>query len=74
MKGYLKRERPQDTSKVTAMIKVKLIRSKIGCTPKQRQVLAALGLRKLHMVKEHNNNDAVRGMIAKVCHMVEVTE
>lgn len=56
------------------MIKVKLIRSKIGCNPKQRLVLAALGLRKMHTVKEHKDNDAVRGMIAKVRHMVEVTE
>lgn len=56
------------------MIKVKLIRSKIGCNPKQRQVLAALGLRRVHMVKEHKDNAAIRGMIAKVGHMVEVTE
>ena len=55
------------------MIKVKLVRSKIGCTPKQRLVLAALGLRRLHMVKEHNDTPAIRGMIAKVPHMVEVT-
>jgi len=56
------------------MIKVKLIRSKIGCNPKQRQVLAALGLRRLHMVKDVKDNAAMRGMIAKVQHMVEVTE
>jgi len=56
------------------MIKVKRTRSIIGCTPKQRAIIAALGLRKIHMVKEFKDNAAVRGMIAKVPHMVEVVE
>ncbi|MDL2207346.1 50S ribosomal protein L30 [Desulfovibrio sp. OttesenSCG-928-M14] len=56
------------------MIKVKLIRSKIGCTPKQRQVLAALGLRRLHQVKDVQDNAAMRGMITKISHMVKVVE
>ncbi|MDL2271699.1 50S ribosomal protein L30 [Desulfovibrio sp. OttesenSCG-928-I05] len=54
------------------MIKVKLIRSKIGCQPKQRAILAAMGLRKIHQVKEFEDTAAIRGMIAKVPHMVEV--
>lgn len=56
------------------MMKVQLIRSKISSTPKQRQVLAALGLRKIHQVKEIQDNAAMRGMIAKVSHMVKVVE
>ncbi len=56
------------------MMKVKLIRSKIGCSPKQRQLLLALGLHRPHMVKEFQDNAAVRGMIKKVQHMVEVVE
>ena len=56
------------------MIKVKLVRSKIGCNPKQRQVLEALGLRRMHMVKSFKDNAAIRGMIFKVQHMVEVVE
>jgi len=55
-------------------IKVKRIRSTIGCNPKQRKVVAALGLHKMHMVKEFKDNAAVRGMIAKVPHMVEVVQ
>ncbi len=55
-------------------LKIKLVRSKIGCTPKQRAVLAALGLRRREMVKAHQDNAAVRGMIAKVSHLVEVSE
>lgn len=56
------------------MIKIKLIRSKIGCNPKQRSILAALGLRRPNMVKEFKDTAAIRGMITKVQHMVEVTQ
>jgi large subunit ribosomal protein L30 len=54
------------------MIKLKLLRGWIGCTPKQRKVLAALGLRRIHMVKEYKDTPAIRGMVAKIPHMVEV--
>ena len=55
-------------------MKVKLIKSKIGCTPKQRATLAALGLRKIRQVHELPDNGAIRGMITQVAHLVEVTE
>lgn len=55
-------------------ITIKLIRSRIGTLPKQRQVLDALGLRKMHAKKTFKDNAAVRGMISKVQHMVEVVE
>lgn len=54
------------------MIKIKLVRSPIGSSPKQRKIVAALGLRKTYQVKEVKDNAAMRGMIAKVPHMVEV--
>lgn len=56
------------------MIKVKLVRSKIGCNPKQQKILAAMGLKRPHMVKEMKDNAAMRGMIKHVQHMVEVIE
>lgn len=56
------------------MLKVKLVRSMIDCTPKQRQTLAALGLRRIRQVRELPDNDAVKGMIKKVEHLVEVIE
>jgi large subunit ribosomal protein L30 len=54
------------------MIKVRLIRSWIGCSPKQRRVLAALGLKRPGHVKEVKDNAAMRGMISAVQHMLEV--
>ena len=55
-------------------MKVTLTRSWIGCTPKQRKILAAMGLKRIRMVKEFKDSPAIRGMIAKVPHMVEVEE
>lgn len=54
------------------MIKIRLVRSWIGCTPKQRKILAALGLKRIRMEKEFKDTPAIRGMVAKVPHMVEV--
>ncbi len=56
------------------MIKVKLVRGYIGCSPKQRKTLQALGLRKIRAEKSFEDTAAVRGMIAQVEHMVEVTK
>ncbi|WP_027371006.1 50S ribosomal protein L30 [Desulfovermiculus halophilus] len=56
------------------MMKVKLIRSRIGSSPKQRRNLDALGLRKLHQEREVQDSPVSRGMIRKVKHMVEVTD
>ena len=53
-------------------IKVKLIRSRIGTTPAQKKVLDAMGLVRREQVKTLKDNAAVRGMIAKVPHRVEV--
>ena len=56
-----------------SQIKIKLVRSRIGCTPHQRKVLDSLGRRR-EMVKSFEDNAAVRGMVAKVSHLVEVSE
>ncbi len=55
-------------------MKIKLVRSWIGCSPNQRKTLDALGLRKIRMEKEFNDTPAIRGMIEKVKHLVEVSE
>jgi large subunit ribosomal protein L30 len=55
-------------------IKVTLKRSVIGEKPKTRATVAGLGLRKLHQTAEHPDNESVRGMVAKVDHLVEVEE
>ena len=57
-----------------AEIKVKLVRSRIGSTPAQRKLLDSLGLKRREMVKTFKDTPAIRGIIAKVPHMVAVVE
>jgi len=56
------------------MIKIRLVKSTIACTPQQRKTVMALGLRKIRQEKELPKNAAVLGMIYKVNHLVEVIE
>jgi large subunit ribosomal protein L30 len=53
---------------------VTLDRSPIGYSKKQKATLQALGLKKLNQTVTLNDNDAVRGMIDKVSHLVSVDE
>jgi large subunit ribosomal protein L30 len=55
-------------------LKVTLVKSPIGAIPKQRATVEALGLKKMHKTVELPNNEAVKGMIAKVSHLVKVEE
>ncbi len=55
-------------------LKVTLVKSPIGAIPEQRKTVEALGLHKMHKTVELPDNDAVRGMIWRVRHLVEVEE
>ncbi len=55
-------------------IKVTLVRSLIGRTPKQRRTAEALGLGRINSSVEHNANPVILGMVAKVAHLVKVEE
>ena len=48
--------------------------SDIGCVSAVRGTLIGLGLRKRHQTRELEDTDAVRGMIRRVQHLVEVKE
>ena len=55
-------------------IVVKQIGSPIRRPAKQRQTLIGLSLNKMHKTRELEDTPAVRGMIAKISHMVEIIE
>jgi len=55
-------------------IKIKLVKSSFGRKPNQAKTLKALGLSKINQVIEKIDNEAVRGMIKTVSHLVEVIE
>ena len=54
-------------------IKVTLVRSTIGFDRKQGLVVQSLGLRRPNHTIEVDDTPAVRGMILKVRHLVEVS-
>lgn len=55
-------------------ITVKLQKSSIGCTERQKACVRGLGLKKVGNAKTLENTPAVRGMIKKIIHLLEVDE
>lgn len=55
-------------------IKVTLIKSTAGCLKDQQATVKALGLTKIRSTNVLPDNDALRGMIFKVKHLVAVEE
>lgn len=57
-----------------ARVRVTQVRSAIGTKPKQRGTLRALGLRRIDHSVEHEDRPELRGMLARVPHLVRVEE
>ena len=55
-------------------LKITLVKSPIAAVPKNKKTVEALGLRKLNKTVEMPDNEAVRGMIRQVRHLVKVEE
>ena len=58
----------------TKTVKVTLTSSTIGEKPKTRATVEGLGLRRIRHTVEHVDSPTLRGMIAKVAHLVEVED
>ncbi len=56
------------------MLKITLVKSTIGATPKQKKTVEALGLKKLHHSVVLADTPATRGAVAKVSHLLSVEE
>jgi large subunit ribosomal protein L30 len=55
-------------------VKIKWVRSFIGCPQDMRQTIRGLGFRRMQQVVERPDTPAIRGMIDKVRHLVVVQE
>jgi large subunit ribosomal protein L30 len=55
-------------------LKIKLVRSVIGTTRHQREVVKGLGLRRINHTVQREDTPEIRGMIDKVSHIVQVLE
>jgi large subunit ribosomal protein L30 len=61
-------------AKKSGTVKLKWVRSSIGCTRDMRQTVRGLGFRRLQQVVEREDTPAIRGMVDKVRHLVIVVE
>ena len=59
---------------MSGSITIRLKKSTITCTEKQKACVRGLGLRKTGTSKTLENTPAVRGMIKKVIHLLEINE
>ncbi len=55
-------------------VQIKLMRSLLGSSGRHRGTVRALGLRRLRHTVEHVDTPQLRGMLAKVAHLVEIEE
>ena len=55
-------------------ITVKLTRSVIGCTEKQKATIKGLGLRRINHVKTLENTPSVRGMVKAMIQWLEIVK
>ncbi|MEG0251332.1 MAG: 50S ribosomal protein L30 [Christensenellaceae bacterium] len=55
-------------------LKIKLVKSPIGYAQNQKDTVTALGLRKMNQEVIHPDNEAVRGMVFTVKHLVSCEE
>ncbi len=56
------------------MLKVTLVKSTIGAVPKHKKTVESMGLRKLNKSIILPDNDATRGQIQQIRHLVKVEE
>src|SRR5437870_2771374 len=55
-------------------VKIQYYRSAIGFTEKQKLIVKGLGFTKLNAVREVVDTPAIRGMVAKVSHLVRIVD
>ena len=53
-------------------LRITWAKSDIGYLRKQRRTLRALGFHRLNQTVEHNDSPVIRGMVAKVYHLVRM--
>jgi large subunit ribosomal protein L30 len=60
------------TKKEPGTLKIKWVRSFIGCPRDMRQTVRGLGFRRMQQVLEVQDTPSIRGMIARVHHLVVI--
>ncbi|HEY4776134.1 MAG TPA: 50S ribosomal protein L30 [Candidatus Acidoferrales bacterium] len=69
-----KKKPASKSDKNSSTLKIKWVVSFIGCPRGMRQTIRGLGFRRMQQVVEHPDTPSIRGMIAKVHHLVRIEE
>jgi large subunit ribosomal protein L30 len=69
-----KKKTASKSDKNSSTLKIKWVVSFIGCPRGMRQTIRGLGFRRMQQVVEHPDTPSIRGMIAKVHHLVRIEE
>ncbi len=56
------------------ILRITLVKSPIGYAKRQKGTVRALGLRRMHQTVVQEDTPVIRGMIARVAHLVKVEE
>jgi large subunit ribosomal protein L30 len=62
------------TKKKAKTLTLTLVKSPIGYSERQKRTVRALGLRRMMQSVEHSDTPVLRGMIAKIPHLLKVDE
>ena len=55
-------------------LRIQYYRSAIGFNEQQKLIVKGLGLRKLNSIREAEDTPSIRGMVAKVPHLLRILE
>jgi large subunit ribosomal protein L30 len=61
-------------AKSNKTLRITQVKSKIGYKPRAKATLAALGLKKMQQVVEHQDSPQIRGMINNIPFLLKVEE
>jgi large subunit ribosomal protein L30 len=62
------------TEKAQRRIRIKWVRSGIGFTYRQKEMVRSLGLRRLNQVVERPDTPQIRGLVARIPHLVTIVD
>ncbi len=62
------------TKKSSGTLKIRWVRSFIGCPRNMRQTIRGMGFRRMNQLIERPDTPSIRGMIARVHHLVQIEE
>jgi large subunit ribosomal protein L30 len=55
-------------------LKIRQLKSKAKCSPRQKESLKGLGLRRIGHTVTREDTPSLRGLIAKVRHLIQIVE